>query len=47
MALIFDTNAFFPSNDLWIGALARQHGMRLMTRDAHFRAVRGLQVLVW
>ena len=36
-----------PSNDLWIGALTRQHGMRLMTRDAHFRAVRGLQVLVW
>jgi tRNA(fMet)-specific endonuclease VapC len=36
-----------PTNDLWIAALTRQHRTRLVTRDAHFRAVRGLSVLTW
>ena len=33
-----------PSNDLWIAASAAQHGLRLLTLDAHFLAVD--QVLV-
>ncbi len=36
-----------PTNDLWIAALTRQHRMRLVTRDAHFRFIRGLHALVW
>jgi tRNA(fMet)-specific endonuclease VapC len=34
-----------PTNDLWIAALARQHRMGLLTLDAHFRHVPGLDVL--
>lgn len=33
-----------PSNDLWIAASAAQHGLRLLTLDAHFLEVE--QVLV-
>lgn len=33
-----------PSNDLWIAASAAQHGLRLLTLDAHFLAVE--QILV-
>jgi len=36
-----------PTNDLWIAALARHHRMRLVTRDRHFRAIRGLRILAW
>lgn len=36
-----------PSNDIWIAALARQHGYALVSRDQHFRAVRGLNLLTW
>lgn len=28
-----------PSNDLWIAATAMQHGLIVLTRDAHFRLV--------
>ena len=31
-----------PTNDLWIAALAVEHGLMLYTRDAHFEAVPGL-----
>lgn len=36
-----------PTNDLWIAAMARAHDMPLATRDAHFRAVRGLKIIAW
>jgi tRNA(fMet)-specific endonuclease VapC len=36
-----------PANDIWIAALALQHGLPLLTRDAHFREVEGLDVLGW
>ena len=36
-----------PENDLWIAALARQHGLPVLTRDAHFDAVQGLKRLAW
>ena len=33
-------------NDMWIAAIAREHGARLLTRNAeHFRGVPGLEVL--
>jgi tRNA(fMet)-specific endonuclease VapC len=30
------------SNDMWIAASAREHGLALFTRDAHFREIDGL-----
>jgi tRNA(fMet)-specific endonuclease VapC len=34
--------ATIPTNDLWIAALALQHGVQLCTSDSHFRHVVGL-----
>ena len=36
-----------PSNDLWIAALARQHGLPLLSRDGHFDFVAGLKRIAW
>jgi tRNA(fMet)-specific endonuclease VapC len=36
-----------PDNDIWIAAIARQYDLPLVTRDAHFDAVKGLTVLKW
>lgn len=36
-----------PENDLWIAALAVEHGWPLATRDAHFTRVPGLMVQDW
>ena len=31
-----------PTNDMWIAASAREHGLVLLTRNAHFQEVDGL-----
>lgn len=31
-----------PTNDLWIAATAFQHGMKLFTRDEHFKNIPGI-----
>ncbi len=36
-----------PENDIWISALAQQHGLILVTRDAHFDLVGDLQHERW
>jgi predicted nucleic acid-binding protein len=36
-----------PENDVWIAALAIEHGLPLATCDAHFSRVSGLTVLDW
>jgi tRNA(fMet)-specific endonuclease VapC len=36
-----------PTNDLWIAALCRHHGLPLLGRDRHFDAVSGIQRLAW
>ena len=36
-----------PYHDIWIAALARQHGLAVVTRDAHFDRVPGLQRVDW
>jgi len=36
-----------PVNDVWIAALALQHRLPLLTRDAHFGEVEALGVLRW
>lgn len=34
-----------PDNDVWIAALALQHGLRLFAKDKHFDEVDGLDLL--
>jgi tRNA(fMet)-specific endonuclease VapC len=36
-----------PENDVWIAALALQHDLILITRDAHFQEVENLQTVGW
>jgi tRNA(fMet)-specific endonuclease VapC len=36
-----------PSNDIWIAALSRQHGLRVLSRDIHFDRVSGLRRVSW
>jgi len=36
-----------PDNDIWIAAITLQHSLTLITRDAHFNEVDGLQIEVW
>jgi len=36
-----------PSNDLWIAALAVQHGLPIVSQDQHFDRVPGLRRLSW
>ena len=36
-----------PENDIWIAALALQYDLVLVTRDAHFQLVEGLQTVQW
>jgi tRNA(fMet)-specific endonuclease VapC len=36
-----------PENDLWIAALSRQHRLAVVSRDRHFAAVPGLQLVSW
>jgi len=36
-----------PENDIWIAALAIQHGLTLVTRDAHFDHITGLTLDHW
>jgi tRNA(fMet)-specific endonuclease VapC len=35
-----------PENDVWIAAVARQHELTVLTRDAHFREIAGIAVEV-
>jgi tRNA(fMet)-specific endonuclease VapC len=34
-----------PTNDLWIAATALEHGLALVTHDAHFREIEGLRLV--
>jgi len=36
-----------PENDIWIAAVAMQHGFIVATRDGHFDEVEGLLVEKW
>ncbi len=33
-----------PENDVWIAAIARQHRLTLLSRDAHFQGIEGLDL---
>ena len=36
-----------PENDVWIAAVALQHGLTLVTRDGHMDEVEGLRTESW
>ena len=36
-----------PDNDIWIAAIAMQHDLILVTRDAHFDEIESLQTEYW
>lgn len=36
-----------PANDAWIGALARQHRLPVLSRDQHFDEIPGIQRIGW
>jgi tRNA(fMet)-specific endonuclease VapC len=36
-----------PENDIWIAAVAQQHGLTLVSRDRHFEEVDDLPLEVW
>ena len=35
-----------PENDIWISAIASQHGLTLVTRDGHFDEVSNLSIAI-
>ena len=36
-----------PENDIWIGALARQHTLPIVTRDSHFKEFPDVSLATW
>lgn len=36
-----------PENDIWIAAIAIQHDLTLVSRDAHFDEIENLKATVW
>jgi tRNA(fMet)-specific endonuclease VapC len=36
-----------PENDIWIAAIALQHGLTLVTRDMHFNEIENLKSVTW
>ena len=36
-----------PENDIWIAAVARQHGLTVVSRDKHFAEVDALPLEMW
>ncbi|HOO72239.1 MAG TPA: type II toxin-antitoxin system VapC family toxin [Spirochaetota bacterium] len=35
-----------PENDIWVAALAIQYGLQLITRDKHFKEIKGLSLVM-
>jgi len=36
-----------PENDLWIASICIEHNLPLVTGDAHFDNINGLEVIRW
>jgi len=43
-AQLYTQGSPIPENDLWIAAIATEHAMILITRDAHFEHVEGIKI---
>ncbi len=33
-----------PENDIWIAAIAKEHGLTLLTKDKHFKNLEGISI---
>lgn len=42
-----DSDGEIPYHDLWIGALALQHGFEVVSRDGHFDKMPGVRRVSW
>jgi len=42
-----DAGTPIPINDVWIAALASEHGLPVLSRDGHFDLVQGLRRVTW
>jgi tRNA(fMet)-specific endonuclease VapC len=40
-----DIGKSVPTNDIWIAAVAFQNGLKLFTKDEHFKAIAGLSLV--
>ena len=47
MSILDRTGRPIPANDIWIAALALQHRLPVLSRDAHFDSVDGLTRVSW
>lgn len=45
--LLREKGRTIPENDIWIAAMAKQHGLTLVSRDNHFDEVEGLSLERW
>jgi predicted nucleic acid-binding protein len=45
--LLHKTGHPIPENDIWIAALAMEHGLTLVSRDEHFKKVDELKRVAW
>ena len=34
-----------PTNDMWIASVARQHGLKVFSKDQHFKHISGLMLI--
>lgn len=42
-----DAGTPIPINDVWVAALASEHGLPVLSRDGHFDLVKGLRRVTW
>jgi tRNA(fMet)-specific endonuclease VapC len=42
-----DAGTPIPTNDVWIAAQARLHGLKILSRDRHFDRVQGVERMEW
>ena len=47
VASLYKKGKPIPINDVWIAAIALQHGLTLVTRDKHFSEIEGLIIESW
>ena len=47
IASLYKKGKPIPTNDVWIAAVAKQHGFTLITKDKHFKEIEGLSLKHW
>jgi tRNA(fMet)-specific endonuclease VapC len=44
---LMQANTPIPYHDIWIGAMAKQHDLPVVSRDAHFDRISGIRRIGW